>query len=57
MYGGASLAAVPDATNVAHTALTVIRIRSAKPAEVLTLNDTAHLPVELRTGLPVDQPI
>jgi serine/threonine-protein phosphatase PGAM5 len=44
-------------TNVAHTALTVIRIRSAKPAELVTLNDTAHLPVELRTGLPVEQPL
>jgi probable phosphoglycerate mutase len=44
-------------TNVAHTALTIIRIRSAKPAEVVALNDLAHLPVELRTGLPVDQPV
>jgi serine/threonine-protein phosphatase PGAM5 len=44
-------------TNVAHTALTIIRIRSAKPPELVTLNDLAHLPVELRTGLPVDQPV
>jgi serine/threonine-protein phosphatase PGAM5 len=44
-------------TNVAHTALTIIRVRSAKPSELVTLNDTAHLPVELRTGLPVEQPL
>jgi serine/threonine-protein phosphatase PGAM5 len=43
--------------NVAHTSLTIIRIRSAKPAEVVVLNDLAHLPVELRTGLPVPQPL
>jgi serine/threonine-protein phosphatase PGAM5 len=53
--------AAPDwrwmGTNVAHTALTVIRVRSAKPPELVTLNDTAHLPVELRTGLPVPQPV
>lgn len=44
-------------TNVAHTSLTIIRIRSAKPPELVTLNDLAHLPVELRTGLPVPQPL
>lgn len=44
-------------TNVAHTGLTIIRVRSAKPGELVTLNDLAHLPVELRTGLPVHQPI
>ncbi|WP_066522040.1 histidine phosphatase family protein [Curtobacterium ammoniigenes] len=44
-------------TNVAHTSLTIVRIRSAKPPELVTLNDLAHLPVELRTGLPVPQPL
>ncbi|WIB68302.1 histidine phosphatase family protein [Curtobacterium sp. MCBD17_035] len=44
-------------TSVAHTALTIVRVRSAKPPELVTLNDTAHLPVELRTGLPVPQPL
>jgi serine/threonine-protein phosphatase PGAM5 len=44
-------------TNVAHTSLTIIRVRSAKPPELVTLNDLAHLPVELRTGLPVPQPV
>jgi serine/threonine-protein phosphatase PGAM5 len=44
-------------TNVAHSALTLVRIRSAKPPELVSLNDTAHLPVELRTGLPFDLPV
>jgi len=44
-------------TNVAHAALTVVRIRSAKPPELLMFNDLAHLPVEFRTGLPVAQPV
>jgi len=42
--------------NQAHAGLTIIRVRSAKPPELLTHNDLGHLPVELRTGLPVDQP-
>jgi probable phosphoglycerate mutase len=44
-------------TNVAHTSLTIVRVRSAKPPEVVVLNDLAHLPVEFRTGLTVPQPL
>ena len=40
-----------------HAGLTIIRVRSAKPPELVTHNDLGHLPVELRTGLPVEQPI
>lgn len=40
--------------NVANAALTVIRVRSAKPPVLLTFNDMGHLPAELRTGLPVE---
>lgn len=42
--------------NVAHAALTIIRVRSAKPPVLVTFNDLGHLPAELRTGLPVEQP-
>lgn len=42
--------------NQANCGLTIIRVRSAKPPVLLTHNDLGHLPVELRTGLPVDQP-
>ncbi|MDM4762576.1 histidine phosphatase family protein [Galbitalea sp. SE-J8] len=42
--------------NVANAALTIIRVRSAKPSALLTFNDLGHLPPELRTGLPVEQP-
>ncbi|MDQ1555676.1 MAG: hypothetical protein QOI02_678 [Actinomycetota bacterium] len=42
--------------NQANCGLTVIRVRSAKPPVLLAHNDLGHLPVELRTGLPVDQP-
>jgi probable phosphoglycerate mutase len=40
----------------ANAGLTIIRVRSAKPPVLVTHNDLGHLPVELRTGLPVDQP-
>jgi broad specificity phosphatase PhoE len=40
----------------ANCGLTIIRVRSAKPPVLLTHNDLGHLPVELRTGLAVDQP-
>ena len=44
-------------TNQAHCGLTIIRVRSIKSPELITHNDLAHLPVELRTGLPVPQPL
>jgi hypothetical protein len=31
-------------------------VRSSKPSVLITHNDLGHLPVELRTGLPVNQP-
>jgi serine/threonine-protein phosphatase PGAM5 len=42
--------------NQANCGLTIIRVRSAKPPVLITHNDLGHLPVELRTGLPVNQP-
>jgi serine/threonine-protein phosphatase PGAM5 len=42
--------------NQANCGLTIIRVRSAKPPVLVTHNDLAHLPVELRTGLPEQQP-
>lgn len=42
--------------NQANCGLTIIRVRSSKPPVLLTHNDLGHLPVELRTGLPIDQP-
>ncbi len=42
--------------NQANCGLTIIRVRSAKPPVLVTHNDLGHLPVELRTGLPVGQP-
>lgn len=42
--------------NQANCGLTVIRVRSAKPAVLVTHNDLGHLPAELRTGLPHNQP-
>jgi serine/threonine-protein phosphatase PGAM5 len=42
-------------TNQANCGLT-IRVRSVKSPELITHNDLGHLPVELRTGLPVAQP-
>ncbi|MGL4339070.1 MAG: histidine phosphatase family protein [Rhodoglobus sp.] len=41
--------------NQANCGLTIIRVRSAKPPELVAHNDLGHLPVELRTGLPVRQ--
>ncbi len=43
--------------NQANCGLTIIRVRSAKPPVLITYNDLGHLPVELRTGLPYDQPV
>ncbi|MBX3068251.1 MAG: histidine phosphatase family protein [Microbacteriaceae bacterium] len=42
--------------NQANCGLTIIRVRTAKPAVLITHNDLGHLPVELRTGLPEGQP-
>ncbi|MEO6942540.1 MAG: histidine phosphatase family protein [Terrimesophilobacter sp.] len=42
--------------NQANCGLTIIRVRSAKPPVLVTHNDLGHLPPELRTGLPEDQP-
>jgi broad specificity phosphatase PhoE len=42
--------------NQANCGLTIIRVRSAKPPELVTHNDLGHLPVEMRTGLPEPQP-
>jgi len=42
--------------NQANCGLTIIRLRSAKPAVLVAHNDLGHLPVELRTGLPDGQP-
>lgn len=42
--------------NQANCGLTIIRVRSVKSPELVTHNDLGHLPVELRTGMPVDQP-
>jgi len=43
--------------NQAHCGLTIIRVRSAKPPVLVAHNDLAHLPVELRTGMPEPQPV
>lgn len=42
--------------NQANCGLTIIRVRSVKSPELVTHNDLGHLPVELRTGMPIDQP-
>ncbi len=42
--------------NQANCGLTIIRVRSAKPPVLVAHNDLGHLPVELRTGLPEEQP-
>ncbi len=42
--------------NQANCGLTIIRVRSAKPPVLIAHNDLGHLPTELRTGLPVNQP-
>lgn len=41
----------------ANCGLTIIRVRTGKPAVLVTHNDLGHLPAELRTGLPDNQPI
>jgi probable phosphoglycerate mutase len=43
--------------NQANCGLTIIRVRSAKPPVLITHNDLGHLPPELRTGLPQEQPV
>ncbi|NQX12967.1 histidine phosphatase family protein [Microbacteriaceae bacterium VKM Ac-2855] len=43
--------------NQANCGLTIIRVRSRKPPVLVVHNDLAHLPVELRTGLPEAQPV
>jgi probable phosphoglycerate mutase len=42
--------------NQANCGLTIIRVRSAKPPVLVVHNDLGHLPPELRSGLPVEQP-
>ncbi|MEO8528123.1 MAG: histidine phosphatase family protein [Pseudolysinimonas sp.] len=42
--------------NQANAGLTIIRVRSAKPPVLITHNDLGHLPRELRSGLPEEQP-
>lgn len=37
--------------NSYHASLTVIRVRTTKPVEVLLYNDVSHVPSELRTGV------
>ena len=43
--------------NQAHCGLTVIAQKQGRPWMLLTHNDLAHLPVELRTGLPETHPV
>lgn len=43
--------------NQAHCGLTVIAQKPGRPWSLLTHNDLAHLPMELRTGLPDPLPI
>lgn len=43
--------------NVAHCGLTVIAQKKGRPWTLLTHNDLAHLPFELRTGLPEPLPV
>lgn len=43
--------------NQAHCGLTVIAQKQGRPWTLLTHNDTAHLPVELRTGIPDQMPV
>ena len=42
--------------NQANAGLTIIRVRSAKPPVLVAHNDLGHLPPELRTGMPIEQP-
>lgn len=43
--------------NQAHCGLTVIAQKQGRPWTLLTHNDTGHLPVELRTGVPDAVPV
>lgn len=43
--------------NQAHCGLTVIAQKQGRPWTLLTHNDTGHLPVELRTGVPDALPV
>jgi len=43
--------------NQAHCGLTVIAQKQGRPWTLLTHNDTGHLPVELRTGMPDPIPV
>lgn len=43
--------------NQAHCGLTVIAQKQGRPWTLLTHNDTGHLPVELRTGIPDVMPV
>lgn len=39
--------------NQANCGLTVLHLKPGRPAQLVTHNDLGHLPMELRTGLPV----
>jgi probable phosphoglycerate mutase len=43
--------------NQAHCGLTVIAQKQGRPWTLVSHNDMAHLPVELRTGLPETYPV
>ncbi|WP_439594049.1 histidine phosphatase family protein [Microbacterium sp.] len=43
--------------NQAHCGLTVLAQKQGRPWTLVSHNDLAHLPVELRTGLPDDYPV
>ncbi len=43
--------------NQSHCGLTVIAQKQGRPWTLLTHNDTGHLPVELRTGIPDAMPV
>lgn len=43
--------------NQAHCGLTVIAQKQGRPWTLLTHNDTGHLPMELRTGIPDQMPV
>lgn len=42
--------------NQANCGLTILQVRAPRPLQLIVHNDLGHLPVEDRTGLPVDQP-
>ncbi|WP_435744272.1 histidine phosphatase family protein [Microbacterium sp. PMB16] len=43
--------------NQAHCGLTIIAQKQGRPWSLLNHNDTGHLPVELRTGIPDPMPV